>query len=192
MNLVEAIDKQDIIYINDLDEYGNHNLHWTLHFGLDCISDKLIEHKVGINVSNSCGTTPLMIASCLNQEKIVQKLLRFGAKLDVVNNIGETALIIASRYDNQFIVDHLLNAGADPFIKTNKGYTAFTMANNESIRNSIRYYQKFIIDFKKYTNYFPKNTILNRKSILTILLCFGHCNIPKYMIRWLLLPYIYS
>jgi ankyrin repeat protein len=81
-----------------------------------------------IELKDSNGFTPLMLASYYGYTPIVKYLLEHGAKVDQRDNKGGTALIYASYYDYYDIVQLLLEFNASVNMQNSEGHTAFYYA----------------------------------------------------------------
>jgi len=81
-----------------------------------------------VNIQDSDGTTPLIIAARKQNIMAVRELIRAGANLNIQNKYGITALIAAVDEQNIDIVRELLRAGANPDLKNGDGDTALMYA----------------------------------------------------------------
>jgi ankyrin repeat protein len=93
----------------------------------------LLQQGADPNLSLGDGETPLMAASELGMQDVVQWLIGMNARVDDTNRKGETALIVAVQAHKAPIVKLLLDAGADPD-RTDSvaGYSARDYAKRES------------------------------------------------------------
>lgn len=98
-------------------------------------SGYLLQQGADPNMALKDGDTPLMVASRLGMQEVVDWLLGMGARVNDSNRSGETALIIAVQQRQVPVVRSLLEAGADPD-KTDSvaGYSArdYAKRNNRT------------------------------------------------------------
>uniref|UniRef100_A0A7M4FAS5 Ankyrin repeat and sterile alpha motif domain containing 6 n=1 Tax=Crocodylus porosus TaxID=8502 RepID=A0A7M4FAS5_CROPO len=81
-----------------------------------------------VNITNSDGASPLMIAAVTGQLTLVQLLVERNADIDRQDNVhGWTALMQATYHGNKEVVKYLLNQGADVNLRAKNGYTAFDL-----------------------------------------------------------------
>ncbi|KYO34624.1 ankyrin repeat and SAM domain-containing protein 6 isoform B [Alligator mississippiensis] len=81
-----------------------------------------------VNITNSDGASPLMIAAVTGQLALVQLLVERNADIDRQDNVhGWTALMQATYHGNKEVVKYLLNQGADVNLRAKNGYTAFDL-----------------------------------------------------------------
>ena len=107
-------------------------LHVLCSFGNIKILKLLLNQKPRLNVKNSEGSTPLLIACSRLHESSVRLLLKTQADPNIPNNNGTTPLSIAAQTNCLPIVQCLLKARADPNIQDRFGTTAlfFAVKNN--------------------------------------------------------------
>ncbi|MFM5923467.1 MAG: ankyrin repeat domain-containing protein [Novosphingobium sp.] len=84
----------------------------------------LIAKGANVNIRDSRGVTPLVVACNLNFTEGVELLIERGARVDESNNAGETPLITAVHNRNVPLMRVLLKAGADPDRADNSGRSA--------------------------------------------------------------------
>jgi ankyrin repeat protein len=82
----------------------------------------LFENKADLDIPDSEGNTPLMVASL--SDDVTKKLISLGASLNVQNKAGETALMRAVLQLSQPVVTTLVEACADTTIKNKEKQTA--------------------------------------------------------------------
>lgn len=75
---------------------------------------EMIAEGVSVDVTNSRGDTPLILAAYREHPLTVDALLAAGANTDLVNQMGQTSLSAAVFRNSESIVRALLHAGADP------------------------------------------------------------------------------
>lgn len=92
--------------------------------------DKVREYVTqgDIELKDSNGFTPLILASYFGYTPIVKYLLEQGANIDQRDNKGGTALIYASYYNYYDIVQILLDQNASVNMQDSKGHTALYYA----------------------------------------------------------------
>ena len=84
----------------------------------------LIGKGANVNLRDSKGGTPLVLATNANFTEGVELLVGKNARLDESNNAGETPLITAVHNRNTGMMRILLKAGADPDRADNSGRSA--------------------------------------------------------------------
>ena len=98
----------------------------------------LLTHGARVNMQNSDGQTPLMLAVPLNPE-IARLLLEFGAAVNMQDNSGDTALhyVLQNANDVEWLdvsvadsIRLLLAHGAQPNIPDKQGETALMLAQH--------------------------------------------------------------
>lgn len=92
----------------------------------------LVGKGANVNIRNTSGVTPLVVACSLNFVEGVDFLVSKGAKVDESNNAGETPLITAVHNRNSEMVKVLLKAGANPKRSDNSGRSALDYAKLEN------------------------------------------------------------
>ena len=75
---------------------------------------RALDAGVPVDLTNSAGDTPLILAAYHSHEQLVRVLLERGADHSRVNDRGQTALAAAVFRRASAIVGALLAAGADP------------------------------------------------------------------------------
>jgi uncharacterized protein len=84
----------------------------------------LIAKGANVNIRDTKGVTPLVLAVRLNFLEGVELLIAKGARVDEANSAGETPLITAVHNKNVALLRILLKAGANPDRADNSGRTA--------------------------------------------------------------------
>ncbi|CAG0900193.1 unnamed protein product [Cyprideis torosa] len=93
----------------------------------------LLEYKAKVNVKNSNGCTPLLLATLNGRHSVVEVLLAHGADPNVPDDGGRSPLFIATEKGHLLVADVLFALGADPnvtdwfghsplFVATEKGH----------------------------------------------------------------------
>lgn len=84
----------------------------------------LIDHGAALNGRDCVGSTPLILAACMNHEQVAATLLRAGSDPNARNDSGITALHwTADDPESAAVVEMLLEAGADPQARDREGRT---------------------------------------------------------------------
>ncbi len=91
---------------------------------------ELLKLGVAVNARNHFGHTPLMVASILGNEQIVELMLENNAAINLVDNKGLTALMLAARNGQSKIVEYLLSKGAEIDTQDKRGMTAIMHASS--------------------------------------------------------------
>lgn len=112
--------------INQPDCYGNAPLHQAVECEYNEIANYLIDQGVDVNLRNTSGETPLIIAcQGITNLPIAKRLVEADAKVNVVDESGSTALYSACVMEDEELVNYLLEKGADPNIgQDHEGDTA--------------------------------------------------------------------
>jgi ankyrin repeat protein len=88
----------------------------------------LIEQGSNVNLADSFGVTPLMLAAQLENPQLLQTLLSSGARADALDSAKRTALFYAARADRAPAVSALVQAGAKLDATDLRDYTALDAA----------------------------------------------------------------
>lgn len=96
--------------------------------------------NIGHHINNS---TPLVVASRMNQMHIVDKLVSGGCRVNEANLEGMTPLMWAcwtgdKEGQDHDVIDHLIGHGALPQIKTKAGKSAIDFARSEKVKKIIK------------------------------------------------------
>ncbi len=108
---------------------------------------KALTKDVNVDVTNSSGWTPLMIAAYYGNKQVIKLLLEKGAKTNLTNQNGTTALMYAKeeceKNEDFSAFEMLLNAGADVYHKDafNKNILDYAKENNQV--HTINYLNKW-------------------------------------------------
>jgi len=84
----------------------------------------LLSQRANVNLADSQGVTPLMLAVQIGYTEGAQALIERGARVDVSNASGETPLIFAVHARSTELMRVLLEAGANPDRRDNSGRSA--------------------------------------------------------------------
>ncbi|XP_071807043.1 ankyrin repeat and SAM domain-containing protein 3-like [Asterias amurensis] len=105
------------------------DLHTASSIGLyDCVNAYIAGGEVDMNQRNRGSWTPLMYASYIGHDNIVNLLLDAGAKVELRNNKGATALMLTCSCGNESVAYFLVQQGADLENRDSKGWTALFYA----------------------------------------------------------------
>lgn len=88
-----------------------------------------IKSRANLNVKDSNGMTPLLVAIDNENLTIVRLLLRAKVILDEVDKYGQTALMLAAGRGNIQVVKLLLGSHANTRLRSLSKATAFDFAN---------------------------------------------------------------
>lgn len=88
-------------------------------WGREEVVELLIQHGANVNIKDSDGVTPLVIATRNKFYTVLEVLLRNGANMNLWDDNGKTALDAAIGNGNREIVKMLLSSGAE--IKSKSG-----------------------------------------------------------------------
>jgi ankyrin repeat protein len=98
----------------------------------------LIKQRIGVNVSDVDGSTPLQWAAHWNDLETVKALLAAGARPNVSNRYGVTPLHEAATIGSTTVVNALLRAGAQPNAVYGEGETALMLASRSGSTKSVK------------------------------------------------------
>lgn len=148
---------------NTLDPKGQHGLYLAIQEPSPKAAQVLLDWpKTNVNVLNTSGESPLMLAAIRGQTEVVATLIKKGADvnktgwaplhyaaskghlaimdmllenhayIDAESPNGTTPLMMAAQYGTTPAVKLLLDAGADPLLKNQLGLTAISFAQRVS------------------------------------------------------------
>lgn len=121
----EMLNKPGTQVINTRDiTTGDTGLHLMVREGNALWVRFLLQRGANPNIRNNAGSTPLQLATTLNQVEVVEALIKNGAQVNVADQTGETPLMAAVHQRNVEIVRRLLAEGADPDRNDNSGRSA--------------------------------------------------------------------
>jgi hypothetical protein len=133
----------------------------------------LISAGADINVKDSEGWSPLMVAALKGHAKVVVLLLSHGAHIEAKNNSGWTALRFASSVGDTEIMTLLIGYGADVNSRDDHRQTILMQASEEGNISSVRELLEAGAD-KEARN-------LAHESALSIALRKGHAEIAQLL-----------
>ncbi|KAK6189883.1 hypothetical protein SNE40_001857 [Patella caerulea] len=139
----------------DIDENGDNILHLLARVdnaATVSIDVFLNDEGVDVNLMNSAGDTPLMVAAVMNNIPYMKALLDYGCTTDTQNYHGHTVLHlgvvgIACRLKNTYCDNHVLNRECldivlcrdiDVNVQDNEGRTALMLAAKFQIGNLVK------------------------------------------------------
>lgn len=122
-----ALEQKQIIF-NQKNNDGESALTLSCELFENRITMLLINHGANIEITNSYGNTPLMIAVLKHNMVLINYLIKHCANLNHQNNHGYTALMFATVNGKDKIVSTLLKHNADKTVKNNHDETAYDLA----------------------------------------------------------------
>lgn len=106
------------------DEFSPLDLHTAASIGEANMVKELMGKKVKINKLNRGGWSPLMYASYMGHNEVIQLFLRVGADPNQRTPQGSTSLILAAMCGYDSVMTYLIENGASLEAKDDKGWTA--------------------------------------------------------------------
>ncbi|MGE3954567.1 MAG: ankyrin repeat domain-containing protein [Parachlamydiales bacterium] len=91
--------------------------------------DSLIEAKLGINLQNKVGVTPLILATLNGNRKLIRSLCQAGGSLHLADDRGSMPLFLAVKNGDDDLANELLKLGADPHFANPFGTTPLWVAS---------------------------------------------------------------
>ncbi len=101
----------------------------------------LLNKGSDVDVKDTWGYTPLMMAINWGSNEIAKMLIDAGADVNAQNINGYTALMYAAEQGDKDLVTLLLAKGADATIATTIGYTALKLANERGHKDIVEMLQ---------------------------------------------------
>jgi ankyrin repeat protein len=122
--------------VDERNENGATALSWAAHSGDLNMIDALLQSGATVDLANSRGYTPLMMACMHEHSAAALWLLRHGAAPDVVTSDSQsTALMFAAWKGLGEVVQELIQAGADMNLEDAHGHRAISIAEGEGHRD---------------------------------------------------------
>lgn len=100
----------------------------SLNRSQQSISRPNVETSQGLNVVNSAGNTPMILAAYGGHVEVMEMLSTYGAKISSRNKVGSTALLISAMYGHKEATEWCLLKGASMEEKDKIGVTPFIAA----------------------------------------------------------------
>lgn len=144
--------KNDGMYMDEPDKYGNTPLHVAILSGNKEYASSLINQGAELNIKNRLDLTPLHLAAISDNRKSANDLMIKGAEINMQGNSGYTALHIASELNYISLAKDLLYMGAKHNIKTEQKLTPADIAriqNNYEMNKLIRKKGSYSVDLSK-------------------------------------------
>ncbi|XP_072049082.1 ankyrin repeat and SAM domain-containing protein 3-like [Amphiura filiformis] len=105
------------------------DLHTAASIGqYDSVSAMIASGQVDIDKRNKGSWTPLMYASYIGHDNIVNLLLDAGAKVDIKSEKGTTALMLTASCGNESVAYFLIQQGAEIEVQDNRGWNTLFYA----------------------------------------------------------------
>ncbi|XP_041356884.1 palmitoyltransferase AKR1-like isoform X2 [Gigantopelta aegis] len=109
-------------------ELGAHPIHWACVNGHIAIVDILVQVGVSLDVMDSKGCTPLIVAAQYGQTMLAGYLMGKGARLQLVDKDGDNALHWAAFKGHSELMRLLIYSGFNPRQKDHYGQTPLHLA----------------------------------------------------------------
>ncbi len=127
------IDEIPNIFAGDIDlsckdGYGRNFLSMAVAHNNEAKIEEFMTKKMGADVPDAAGNTPLIIASMYGYTKMVKKLIERGINANARNLNDETAIMLAAAGGYVDIVKDLVAAGGDVSRRDTTGNTALSLA----------------------------------------------------------------
>lgn len=130
----EAVNKENLdmvsylinigLDIKKLDYDGNTLLHWIATTGnINLINLVLDTGIVDVNILNTCGATPLILAVSYSNKEMVSLLIQRKADVNIQSNSGRSILHVAITAGDKDIIKTLIENDASINIVDNDGWT---------------------------------------------------------------------
>jgi len=111
------------------DGYGRTLLSNAIALNNELKFDEYMAKNIGVEIPDTAGNTPIIIAAINGNTNIVKKLLAKGVNVNARNLNDETALMLSSAFGYVEIAKMLGEAGGDPFRRDSTGNTALSLAS---------------------------------------------------------------
>ena len=99
--------------LKQIDEDGLSAIDIAIKFKREDVIDFCVKHGMNVNdTSRPSGITPLVLASCFNDTKIVEQLLKYGAEINAKDKNGMSAKDYAKKLGQKKMVTFLHEHGA--------------------------------------------------------------------------------
>ena len=125
VNLLLSVSQGQLLQKQDA--HGRLCIHLAAFHGDQALSS-ILEHNSCVDVADSMGRTPLMLAASQGRLDAVDSLVAARADIDAIDAHGRTALQLAAAGGHLAVVDLLLTLGADEAHKDNDGAVALHYA----------------------------------------------------------------
>ena len=127
------------VSLDQRDVNGNTALHLLIERNLVNDIREVVETcPESLDLKDSRGNTPLLLAAFNGQCEIMSILLENGADIDATNSKGYTALAVAARKRNARAVSTLLEFAANPDVPDNEGRTPLFVACQDKQLDIVR------------------------------------------------------
>ena len=103
-------------------------LHDAAEFNQPDAAQILLSHRATVDLRDSAGDTPLLIAARSGASAVVKLLIAAGANVNAVDIRGGTPLMLAAAAGSPETVDVLVAHGADPNVRNAQGLAAMDLA----------------------------------------------------------------
>ena len=99
--------------LNQVDDDGLSAIDIAIKFKREDIIDFCVKHGMNVNdTSRPSGITPIVLAACFNNTKIVEQLIKYGAEVNAQDNNGMSAKDYAKKLGQKKMVTFLDSKGA--------------------------------------------------------------------------------
>lgn len=116
------------------------DLHTASSIGhYECVRTIIARKEVDINICNKGGWTPLMYASYIGHENILNLLLKADADANITNHKGQTALMLAASCGNDRVAHCLCQNGAELEGQDYRGWTVLFHATYAGHQNMVKF-----------------------------------------------------
>lgn len=124
-------------------------------------------NPVEINLKNSQGYSPLMLAVYNDQIAFAEALLILGAEVNSADYSGNTVLMAAAFKGNLQALELLIKHGADSKLENHSGMTAMSWAKSFGRKSAVKYLKKntVLCEESYFSSYLGFAKMLWRKII---------------------------